>query len=333
MPADISLNGARATQNLILTTIAQGVVQPAFVMRVLFPLVETATYGGTIIQFDDSIYDDASDDRADDTPYPEIQSGYEGKPYKLQTKGLSYRIPDKRKIEMQNLGINWSQMAAQQLMNKAGLRHEIEAATLATTVANYATTHRITLASGSRFGDSGINPDPIIRTAVDTIANTSGDVSSLVAVVGRGVFSALATKYANNFVSTNTAVGMRQQLTLDTLANLFGFQKVMICDAIYKSTSGARTKVMTNDMVIANVNPAGINGNTLPYRTGTQINAMMPAFGYTYVMQNHPMAYSPYYDNERGAEVYKLDFDRRIVNTGVDSSGLINSGYLIKTAA
>ena len=327
---DISLVGARAGVSLPLTNLAQGVVQPEYVMRLLYPLAEVGTYGGTVLQFDESDYEDVNDDRADDTSYPEIQSGYEGKPFKLSTKGLRYRVPDKRRKEMENLRINWGDLAAKSLMSRAGLRHEIQAATLASNVANYATTNRITLTTGGQFGDSGVDPDPIIRTGKTAVANQIG-VEPNVAIMGRNVFDALATKYSKNFTSTNTTPGLRAQLTTDTLGGIFGFEKVVICDAIVK-INGVKTKVFGNHMVMARTNPAAIDGVALPYRPNGAIDIMTPAFGYTYVMQGNPRMYTPWYDQDRKATIYDLDFDRQVVNTGVDANGLITHGYLIANA-
>jgi hypothetical protein len=331
MPGDISLQGARAGVSLPLTNLALGTVQPEFVMRLLFPLAEVATYGGTVIQFDAADYEDVIDDRADDTSYPEIQSGYNGKAFKLNTKGMRYRVPDKRRKEMENLRINWGQKAVSSLMNKAGLRHEIEAATLATNLALYNTNNRVTLAAGSRFGDAATDPDPIIRAGKSAVANQIG-LEPNVAVIGRYVFDALASKYSKNFTSTNTAPGMRSQLSLETLAGIYGFKRVVICDAIVKR-SGVKQKVFGNHFVMGYANPAGVNGDNLPYKPDGAIDMVTPAFGYTYVMQGQPAVQVPWYDKDRKATVYDLDFDRQVITTGVDETNLITHGYIIANAA
>lgn len=324
----LSLQESRAGVSLPLTNLAQGFVQAQMVMRLLFPLAEVGTYGGVTIQFDDSIYNDVDDARADDTPYPEIAWGYTGKPYKLNTKGLSWRLGDKEKREYNNLNMNWGAIASGQLMGRAVLRHEIEAAAVATNLSSYATTNRVTLTAGGQFNDSATDPDPIIRTAKTAVSNQVG-VEPNVAVMGRDVFDALASKYSREFAPNVT---IKPQLTLDLLAQIFGLQRVAICDAIVKR-GGVKQKVFGKHMVLGYTNPAALNSDRLPYRPDGAINTMTPAYGYTYVMQGNPLMYQPYYDNDRGATVYKLDFDRSIVTTGVDqSSGLITNGYIIYNA-
>ena len=330
MPAIQSITSARAGVSLPLTNLAQGFNQPDFVMRLLFPLAEVGTYGGTVVSFDDSMYEDVQDDRADDASYPEITSGYTGTTYKLDTKGLRYRVADKRRKEMENLRINWGQMASTALMQRAALRHEIEAATVATTTGNYASTNRITLTSGSQLNDDGVDPDPLIRAGSDTIAEQIG-MRPNVMVMGLRVFSAMAATYSRNFTSVATAPGLRPQLTKQVLADIFGFQKVEICNAIYK-VNGTRSQVFGKHIVMAYTNPAALNGNLIPYRPNGAIDTMTPAYGYTYVMQGNPLMYTPWIDQDRKATVYDLDFDRKVVASGVNSSAAFTHGYLIANA-
>lgn len=191
----LSLQQSRLGINMVLSNLAQGVVQPEFVMRLLYPLAEVADYGGQIIEFDDSAYLEVDDDRADDTPYPELQDSYFGRPFSLNTKGLSYRVGDKKADQLRRLNINWGQRASQRLMGRAGLMHEIEAATQATNPANYAPTNRITLTPGSQLNEPDVDPDPIIRTGKSVVAGNIG-VDPNVMSLGRDVFDALASNWS-----------------------------------------------------------------------------------------------------------------------------------------
>jgi hypothetical protein len=328
MATDISLSAARLGINLPLTTLAQSFIQPAMVMRLLFPLAEVPTYGGQIIQFDDSEYEDVEDARADDAPYPEIQSGYSGRPFKLNTKGLSYRVPDKRRKEMENLNLNWGQIARNQLMGRAVLKHETEAALVATTLNNYATTNRVTLTTGSQFNDAAVNPVRVIRTAKSAIASQIG-VEGNVAIMGRSVYDELANRYANSFTSSEGVV--RPDLTLTQLATILGVERAAVCDALVKR-GGVKQRVMDKSMILGFTNPQALDIDRLPYVTDSAVTPMEMSYGYTYVMQGNPLMYEPYYDNDRGATVYKLDFDRKVVASAVDDSGLIIGGYLIQNA-
>lgn len=329
MPYDISLEATRAKTSMPLTQLAQDVVQPEFVMRHLFPIVPVPTYGGIIPRVDDSIWEEVDDNRADDTPYPEIQEGIDGSAFRLNTKGLSYRVPDKRRREYANLRINWGRRAVRALMKRGGLMHEIEAALRATTPANYATTNRIALASGSRF--QNVDPDPIIRTGLSAIAFNSG-VNANIGVMGRLVFDALATKFAQNFTSTGTSPGLRNQLTLDILAGIYGVQKMLICNAIVKR-NGVVQRVFGNHMVLGYVPPEAIETGALNYRPNADMDFEMDgSYGYTLAIDGDPRVSEPYYDNDRSATVYKFDFDRQVVATGVNEAGAITYGYLIENA-
>lgn len=325
-----SLYGSRLNINMPLTQLAQGFVQPDYVMKLLFPLAEVSDYGGQIVSFDDSAYDEIDDNRADGTDYPEIEDTFNGKPFTLKTKGIKYKLPDKKREQMANLRINWGDMAAKAVMNRAGLMHEIQCAIQATTVGNYATTNRVTLTAGSQFNEANVDPDPVIRAAKTAVSSQVG-VDPNVMILGRDVFDALATKYARNFTDASPS-GLRQQLTEDILANIFGMRRVRVCNAIRK-VNGGRTRIMAKDMVLAYTNPDALEADRLPYRPTGAINIMQPSYGYTYVYRNNPLMYDPGRNEEKGYTFYKLDFDREVVNTGVDDgSGLIISGYLIKAA-
>jgi hypothetical protein len=327
----LSVQGSRLGINLVLTNLAQGVIQPEFVMRLLYPLVEVADYGGQTVEFDDSDYLEVRDDRDDDTPYAEIQDSYFGRPFTLNTKGLSYRVGDKKANAMNVLRINWGQRAANRLIKRGGLMHEIEAAVAATTPARYDPANRITLTTGGQFNNAGVDPDPIIRTGKSVVAGQIG-VDPNVMLLGREVFDTLASRYSTTFTSTNTSPGLRDQLTEEKLAAIYGFQRVRVCNALRK-VNGARQRIFGKHLVMGYTNPAALNGDTIPFKTGGAVDFEEPSYGYTYVYRGNPLMYNPYYDNDRGSTVYKMDFDRKVVQTGVNKdTSLITHGYAVFNA-
>ena len=335
MPAaDISVTGARAGVSLPLTNLAQGVVQPEFVFKLLYPLARVGEYGGATIRFDESVYDAVVDSRADGGAYPEIQSGYTGGTFKLDFGGLSYVVPNKRLIQMEKLGINFGQIAVEQLVNKVGLAHEIQCAAIAANPASYLPANRITLSAGSRFGDAATDPDPIIRAGKTAIANQIG-LEPNVGVMGRAVFDALATKYSKNFTTSmaTTGPGLRHQLSLNDLAAIFGFERLAICDAIVNGSGNVKTKVFGNHFVMGRTNPNALNADSLPYKPTGAVNIAQPSFGYTYVLDGHPQVLAPWEDKATRSQVYQIDFDRQVQTVGVNASNLITYGYLIQSAA
>jgi hypothetical protein len=331
--ADISVQGARAGVSLPLTNLAQGVVQPEFVMKLLYPLARVGEYGGATIRFDDSVYDAVIDNRADGSDYPEVQSAYSGGTYKLDFGGLSYLVPAKRKAQMISLGMNPGEIAVGQLVNKAALAHEIQCATVATTLATYATTNRVTLTSGNRFSDSAVDPDAIIRTGKTAIVNQMG-LEPNVMILGRSVFDVLCSRYSRNFTTTmaTNGPGLRQQLNVDDLANIFGFRRVAICDAIVNQAGGTRGKVFGNHVVMARTNDLALNADSLPYKPQGMISTVQPSFGYTYVLDGHPQILAPWEDKKTRSDVYQIDFDRQVQTVGTNSAGEATYGYFIQTA-
>jgi hypothetical protein len=326
----LSLEQSRLGINFPLTNLAQGYINAEYVLRLLFPLVEVGRRGGQIIESDRSVYEEVDDSRADDTPYPEIQSGYSGKPFSLDTKGLSYRVGHKLKEESGDLKINWGQVAVDQIMNKFGLMHEKRCAIIASDPNNYSADNRIALAAGGQFNDPAVDPIRIVRRGSTAIARKTGRRPNVIAM-GTDVFDELANRYGNAFVSPEGVV--RTSLTNEQLAALLSIQRVVVCDAISTPSRGIEpTPIMGKHLVLAYTNPKALNGDSLPYRTNTAVNFMEYSMGYTYVYQGNPRMLDTYEDKDRRATVYQGDFDRQVVRTGVDDNGKIIGGYLIANA-
>ncbi len=328
---DTSLQASRAGTNLPLTTIALGYKQPDFVMKWLFPLVETSTYGGTILRFGEGETDEINDDRADAAPYPEIDAaGYEGLPYKLNTKGFSYPLGDKRRQEMENLNINWGALATRALMKHVGMVHEIEGAIAATTVGNYASTHRVTLSSGSQLNETGVDPAIAISTAKSRISAYAMTPPN-VAIMGQEVFDALSIKYARIFTGGNASSDAQMVVTEELLARLLGLRKVGVCRAARRGVP-----VFGKNLVLGYVPPDALSDEeglqVYRPRRADLVSVAEPAYGFTYVMVGQPKISNAIRDELRSRTVWKVDFDRKVALTGVNEAGLLTHGYLIANA-
>jgi hypothetical protein len=316
--------------NQILTNIAQRFVQPEHVLRLLYPLVEVGSVSGQILSFDDSDYNTVNDDVADGDSYAEIEDSFTGQPFILSSKGLQYKLTDRKRRQLEFQGYNWGQHAATKLMERASLLHEAEAAVKATTLANYSPNNRVTLTNGSQFNEANVDPEPVIRQGTSRIVKEIGAKPNVM-ILGRDVFDALAVKFSRTFTSTVVG-GMRQQLTEDVLAATYGYQRVRVCDAIVKQ---GQTKInpFGKNIVIARVNPAALNSDRTPYKIDGSIMPQEYSFGYTYVYRGHPLMYDRGRNEEKNYDYFKLDFDRQVVNTGVDkNSNQIISGFLIQNA-
>lgn len=322
-----SVREASLDINVALTNVAQGYFQPDFCMRTLFPLVEVGTDNGIITRFDDSIFEEIDDDRADDTFYPEVQDGYSGQAFELNTKGFSYRVGDKKARQSANLGVNWAIRAQRRMMERAMLQHEIEGAVRATNFAGYHTDNRIALTAGNQFNDTNVNPGTVIREGRAAISVKTGKDPNVM-ILGRRVFDAMAE---NPFLKDRIQYTSRESVTEEILAGFYGFDKVKVCNAIVKR-NGQTERVFGNHLLLAYTNPAGLNQERIGYRPTGTIDNETPSMGYTYTYLNNPLAYSPYYDKARKATVYQLDFDRSVELTGTDSNGDVTHGYFVQDA-
>jgi hypothetical protein len=322
-----SVQEARLGVNVPLTKIAQGIKQPDYVLKLLYPVIPTDEYGGQIITFNDSIYDDVDDLRADDGYYKSVTTGYDGRAFKLDTRGLSFRAGDRKLNTWKKRGINPDRLATSTLMNKAGLRHELQAAIKSTTITNYAPGNRIVLTPETNFRNQSVDPGTYIRAAASTIALTTGYEPNVI-VFGREVYDAVSEN--RNVVGAGD-FRSKDFLTTDAISSRYGFKKAVVCNAIWNST-GVKERIFGKHVVIARVNPAALE-NVDRYTPDQNVTEEEPSYGYTLAYLNHPQVRTPYYDRDRSATVWNMDFDRTLINPGVDDNGQITYGYLIANAA
>ena len=167
--------GSQIGANKVLTTIAQGYQNAAFIGNYLFPLVETDELSGRRIEFDSSPFELHDDIRAPGSRFKEIQSGYTGKSFQLQLHGNSYLIPEEQMNQGATIGIDWGAMAVEKLMQAQALALENEQATLALDLANYGSNNKISLSGTDKWSDhTNSKPADDIRSYKAAIAGQIG---------------------------------------------------------------------------------------------------------------------------------------------------------------
>ena len=98
----------------------------------------------------------------------------------------------------------------------------------------------------------------------------------------------------------NTQMG---PATIDQLKSILNVEEIVVGDAIVVGEDDESSDVWGNNAVLAYV-PAmgGTNGD---------ISLAEPAFGFTNVMDGHPFAEQPYYDNGFKSWVYGATYERK----------------------
>jgi hypothetical protein len=301
--------------NPVLSSIAQGIQQNDLVGNYLFPAVDVPLRGGQILTFGREAFMQYSNlNRAPGTSTPRVQFGYSGSTYALVDYSIEGKVPVE--IEQESMNASFSLDHAAVALNGASrilqLRLEIAQATLATTLANHASSNRTTLSGTAQWSDFGTTSNPLsdIETGKEAIRAGTGRRPN-VGVMGPAVWAKL--KY-HPIVKDYTKYTGREVATLDILSALTGIQNWYIGDAVSSNDAGTTlSDVWGKDVVLAYS------------ELGSVANYGAPTFGYTYNLAGYPLAEEPYQDRNHKSQFFPVTRAEAPVIAGQ------LAGYLIKS--
>ncbi len=307
------MNPAQArVVDAVLTTAAQGYQQANLVYPTLFPVVSVAQRGGKILTFGREAFRTYNTGRSPGQNTKRIQIGYLGNPYVLEQHALEGVLPMEIQEEATATtpGIQLATGTVRTVQDIIQLRTEAAAAALATNLANYSASNKVTLAGSSKWSDPSSTPSTDVETAKEAIRSSIGRRPDT-AVVAAKAFAALKS---NPSILDRIKYTGRDSVTEDLLANLWGLQRVVVGDAVFEQPDGTLSDVWGGDVVL---------GYTA---VGTVADRGRPTYGYTYRLQGYPVVEQPYYDRQCKSWIYPVTDELQPVIAGVEG------GYLIKAA-
>lgn len=318
---------ARAGQNKVLTSFAQGYSNQKFVGCYLSPMVSVKERGGLFVVFDKTRFKLYDDRRSPGASYNVIESGYDGKPYKLHSKGLIYPIPEERMDEAKSIGLDLGPIATDALTEAEMLALEVEQATVLTNSANYASGNTEALSGTDRWDDPASNPSAQVEEWKAAISAQIAQEPNVM-LLGYDVYSKLKN---NAVIRDRLKYTTRDSLDADMLAGFWNLEKVVIGSAIADTGMGTTSRVWGKNVVLAYVNPAGLASGKIPFSSMMKADKAQPSFSYTYVYQDHPRISNPWFEEKDDTWRYKIKFDRDTGIVGVDNAGLGMAGFLART--
>lgn len=297
----------------VLSKYALGYAMPGNVGRNLFPLAPVAMYGGQVIEFGKEAFRLYNTQRAPGSATKRIQFGYQGKPYAIVPSALESVVP--REI-MQDAsvvpGIDLATRSINTVLRNLMLAHENTCGQLARNAANYDVNHLHTLTTGTNsWLVAGTNPSGDIETGKAAIRSSIG-VYPNVAIISSKAMAALRYHPAILDRVKYTSAG---SITTEILANLWGIKTVLEGGAVVATgAADAFGDVWGTDVILA-------------YTAESESpNMEEPSYGYTYLMEGHPLVEQPYWDPNSKGWVYGVSYDNTPVLSG------ITAGYLIQNA-
>lgn len=310
-------------QDPILTTHAHGYRHMERVAPLLFPLVTVFVSGGQVLEFGKEAFRKYNSRRAPGAGTKRINFGYLGKPFALIQDSLESPLPREFIRDAAVMpGIDLGRQRTNGLMQHATLQHEIECADIATSTSNYASTNRLALSGSTQFSHADSAPIDIIDAGREAIRREVGAYPN-VCISGPKPHVALKNnaKVVDRFKYTTP-----DSITEAMLAQLLGFERYVVGKSIWVNDAGESVDVWGNNIVMGYV-PPEILGVEARYAPSNQITFETPSYGYTYVMDGHPVMEEPYYEKNAKSWIYGYTFERAAVLTGM------GAGYLLSNVA
>lgn len=306
----------------ILTTVVRGYKNAEMVGMNLFPAVPVRVSGGQTIEFGKESFRRYNGRRAPGAATKRIRFGYEGKPFALENHRLEGQVAREQQRDAQAVpGIDLGSQAARRVMRAHALELEIQQAEIATDPTRYGADHKVALSGTSKWSNDASTPARAISDAKEQIRTQIGTDPNVLLLSAKA-FKALKDHPA---IIERIKYTGRDSVTPQLLAALFDLERVVVGRGIYAPAQGETMQdIWGNNAVLAYV-PSGADGET--YAPGAGGDPEEPSFAYTYVMEGHPVAETPYYDANTASWIYPAAYERVPVLAGMPA------GFLFQTPA
>lgn len=296
----------------VLTEVARGYQNAAFVGMALFPSVPVGQRGGKIVQFGKDAFRAYNTGRAPGANTKRVQFDYSSASFALEQHALEGTVPFELQEDAAAVpGIDMGQGAVQMVQDIIAARLERAQATIATTAGTYAASNKVTLSGTAQWSDlSASNPSGDIETAKEAVRAKIGRRPNTV-VLGAAVMAKL--RQHAQIIDRIKYTG-RDVVTAELLASLWGVERVVVGEAVTADEAGAFSDVWGKFVVVAYTDTAGI----------AQMGR--PSYGYTYRLRGYPLVEMPYQDRNAKSWIYPVTDEVSPVIAGAEA------GYLISNA-
>lgn len=305
----------------INTNVVRGYRQAMFIATFLFPAVGVRQYGGQVIEFGKEAFRLYNSRRARGAATKRVRFGYEGKPYAVPHRSLEGQVAYEDLLDAARVpGIDLSRGAVNLTMRSLALDIEVEAAQLALDPAGYGTNNKRKITTSTqKWTHKDSDPAGDLNAGKEAVRRGTGVYPNTLAI-GPAVFNALREHPA---LKERVKYTSRESITAEMLAQLLDVERVVVGRAVYAPDEGDFADVWGNAAVLAYV-PAGADGSYAPSGEGAILSREEPSYGYTYVLEGHPMVEQPYQDRNAKSWIYPTTYDAVPVLAGA------SAGYLIE---
>lgn len=312
-PAQVRLN-----QSPILTNLLLGIGQGSYIAETLFPRLPQALSSITLAQMGNERFKRYNLRRAPGAPTKRIEVKYEGKTYSLDQYSVEVPIPreliresdESRRLNVGNY-LDISQIAMTTAKGVLDQDYELDVAGVATLPGSYAAGHTTALAAGTKWSATTGTPVTDVKAASDVIRKKIGKRPNKL-VLSADAQAALISNTEVRGYLPSTQMG---PASMDQLKTILNVQEIVMGDAIWMDADNVGRDVWGNNAILAYAPTIGGAGSG-------NISLAEPAFGFTNVIDGHPFAETPYYDNVLKSWIYGGTFERR-ANVAFNTAGFL----------
>ena len=297
----------RLNQSPILTSLLLGVGRGNYIAEALFPRLPQALSSITLAKTGNERFKRYNLRRAPGAATKRIEVKYEGKSYSVDQYSVEVPIPReliRESDESRRLNVgNYLDISRIAMVTAGGILaqdYELDVAGVATLPASYAAGHVVALAAGTKWSATTGTPVTDLRAASDVIRKKIGKRPNKL-ILSADAQAALITNTEVRGYLPSTQMG---PASLDQLKTILNVAEIVMGDAIWMDANDVGQDVWGNNAILAYAPTIGGAG-------GGDISLAEPAFGFTNVIEGHPFAETPYYENVLKSWVYGATFERR----------------------
>ncbi len=297
----------RLNQSPILTNLLLGMGQGEYIAESLFPRLPQALSSVMLAKMGNERFKRYNLRRAPGAATKRVEVKYEGKTYGVDQYSVEVPIPReliRESDESRSLNVgNYLDISNIAMVTASGILaqdYELDVAGVATLPSSYAAGHTQALAAGTKWSASTGTPVTDIRAASDIIRKKIGKRPNKL-ILSADAKSALITNAEVRSYLPNTQMG---PATLEQLKTILEVKEIVVGDGIWVDSADVGQDIWGNNAILAY---APMMGGT----NGGNISLAEPAFGFTNVIEGHPFAETPYYENGNKSWVYGATFERR----------------------
>lgn len=297
----------RLNQSPILTSLMLGMGQGTYIAESLFPRLPQALNSMTLAKIGNERFKRYNLRRAPGSATKRIEVKYEGKSYSLDQYAVEVPIPielirESDQSRRLNVG-NYLDISRIAMVTASGILaqdYELDVAGVATLPGSYAAGHVVALAAGTKWSATTGTPVTDIRAASDVIRKKIGKRPNKL-ILSADAQAALITNAEVRSYLPSTQMG---PASMDQLKTILNVAEIVMGDGIWVDANDVGADIWGNNAILAYA--PNIGGTS-----GGDISLAEPSFGFTSVIEGHPFAETPYYENALKSWVYGATFERR----------------------